>query len=213
MSNSVSPVASLKAEFFNSVTHAFGILFSIIAIALLVPYSVMHGTAIHVLSMSIFGGSMLLLYTSSTLYHSIQHTEIKPLLRLLDHISIYFLIAGTYTPFLLLCVKGVVGWTFFGLVWGIAIFGMFYKIFFKHRFAKLSLILYLGMGWIAIFIIKPFIYTVPTVSLWLVVGGGLCYTLGTIFYVKKDQPYAHGVWHLFVLAGSICHFISIMFIF
>ncbi len=201
---------SLEEEFANSITHGFGILFSIIAIALLVTFSVLDGTAIHIVSCSLFGASILLLYTFSTLYHATPQGAIKSWLRTFDHIGIYFLIAGTYTPFLLLAVKGTMGWVFFGIIWGLTAFGTVFKIFFTHRFRKASLILYLGMGWMAVFLIKPLLMTLSTPTLSLIAAGGLSYTLGTLFYTRPQMRFGHTIWHLFVLAGTILHFIAIM---
>lgn len=201
---------SLEEEFANSITHGFGILFSIVAIALLVTFSVLNGTGIHIVSCSLFGASILLLYTFSTLYHATPQSPIKSWLRTFDHIGIYFLIAGTYTPFLLLAVKGTMGWVFFGIIWALTLFGIVFKIFFTHRFKRASLILYLGMGWMAVFLIKPLLTALSTPTLSLIAAGGLSYTLGTIFYTRPQMRYGHTIWHLFVLAGTILHFIAIM---
>lgn len=202
---------SPQEEFANSITHGFGILFSIIAISLLVTFSVLNGSTLDIVSCSLFGGSILLLYTFSTLYHATQQEKIKSWLRTFDHIGIYFLIAGTYTPFLLLAVGGTFGWIFFGIVWGLTAFGIVFKIFYTHRFPKVSLILYLSMGWMAIFLIKPLLASLSTSTLVMIAAGGISYTLGTVFYVRQRMRYAHTIWHLFVLAGTILHFIAIMY--
>lgn len=202
---------SLQEEFANSITHGFGILFSIIAISLLVTFSVLNGTAIHIVSCSLFGGSILLLYTFSTLYHAFQEEKIKSWLRTFDHIGIYFLIAGTYTPFLLLAVGGLWGWIFFGIIWSLTLFGLIFKIFYTHRFRRASLLLYLAMGWLAVFLVKPLVENLTITTLALIVSGGLSYTLGTIFYTRQRMRFAHTIWHIFVLAGTILHFIAIMF--
>lgn len=202
---------SLQEEFANSITHGFGILFSIVAIALLVTFSVLEGETIHVVSCSIFGASILLLYTFSTLYHAIQEKEVKSYLRTFDHIGIYFLIAGTYTPFLLIGVGSFWGWVFFGIIWTMTLFGTIFKIFYTHRFPKFSLILYLTMGWMAVFLIKPLLENLSTPTLALIAAGGLAYTLGTIFYTRDQMRFAHTIWHIFVLAGTVLHFIAIMY--
>jgi hemolysin III len=202
---------SPQEEFANSITHGFGILFSIIAISLLVTFSVLNGSTLDIVSCSLFGGSILLLYTFSTLYHATQQEKIKSWLRTFDHIGIYFLIAGTYTPFLLLAVGGTFGWIFFGIVWGLTAFGIVFKIFYTHRFPKASLILYLSMGWMGIFLIKPLLASLSTSTLLMIAAGGISYTLGTVFYVRQSMRYAHTIWHLFVLAGTILHFIAIMY--
>ncbi|MEX2513071.1 MAG: hemolysin III family protein [Cyclobacteriaceae bacterium] len=210
MPGKVERKQSLQEEFANSITHLVGILFSVVAISLLVTFSVLNGTAIHIFSCSIYGGSILLLYTFSTLYHAIQSESIKPLLRTFDHVSIYFLIAGTYTPFLLIGLGGIMGWIYFGVIWGLTILGVVFKIFFTHRFAKLSLILYIGMGWLAIFFIQPLISHLSVTVISLIASGGLAYTLGIIFYTNKKMRFAHAIWHLFVLMGTVFHFISIL---
>ena len=201
---------TLEEELANSLTHGFGILFSVVAISLLITFSVLEGSVLHIVSSSFFGGAFLLMYTFSTLYHAIQHQKTKSILRIFDHISIYFLIAGTYTPFLILGIGGSRGWLMFGIVWGIAILGTVFKIFFTHRFPKLSLFLYLGMGWIAIFIAQPLYEQLSTTVLSLLIGGGVSYTMGTIFYINHKMHYAHAIWHIFVLIGTISHFIAVM---
>jgi len=171
----------------------------------------LNGTVIHIVSCSIFGASILILYTFSTLYHAFQEDKIKFWLRTFDHIGIYFLIAGTYTPFLLLAVGGLWGWAFFGIIWGLTLFGVVFKIFYTHRFKKASLILYLGMGWMAVFLIKPLLENLSITVLALIAGGGLSYTLGTLFYTRPHQKFAHTIWHIFVLTGTVIHFIAILF--
>src|SRR5690554_783257 len=208
MAGKVTRKQTLQEEVANSLTHGVGILFSVVAISLLVTFSVLNGTAIHVVSCSIFGASILLLYTFSTLYHAIQSPAVKPLLRTFDHISIYFLIAGTYTPFLLIAVGGLTGWIYFAIIWTLTLVGLIFKVFYTHRFSKLSLILYLSMGWLAIFLIQPLVKTLSLTELMLIAGGGIAYTLGTIFYTNKKMLYAHAIWHLFVLAGTVLHFIA-----
>lgn len=203
---------TLQEEFANSISHGIGVLFSIVAISLLVTFSVLNGTAIHIVSCSIFGASILLLYIFSTLYHAVQETTVKAWLRTLDHIGIYILIAGTYTPFLLLSVQGFLGWLFFGIIWGLTAFGIVFKIFYTDRFKKASLILYLSMGWLAIFIIRPLLVNLSNPILFMIAAGGLSYTLGTIFYTRPKIKYAHTVWHLFVLGGTILHFIAVMYL-
>ena len=210
MPGKVERKQTLREEFANSITHLIGILFSVVAISLLVTFSVLNGTAIHVFSCSIFGGSILLLYTFSTLYHAIQSESIKPLLRTFDHSSIYFLIAGTYTPFLLTGLGGTTGWIYFGVIWGLAFLGVAFKIFFTHRFGILSLILYLSMGWLAVFLIEPLVEKLSVAALSLIAAGGISYTLGIIFYTNKKMFFAHAIWHLFVLCGTVLHFIAIM---
>ncbi len=200
----------LQEEFANSITHGFGILFSIVAISLLVTFSVLEGSPIAIFSCSIFGGSILLLYTFSTLYHAFQEERVKGWLRTFDHVSIYFLIAGTYTPFLLIGIKGTLGWVMFGIIWTLAALGLIFKLYFINRFKRASLLLYLGMGWMAILLIKPLLETQSTTTLYWIGAGGLSYTLGTLFYTRAQMPFAHTIWHLFVLGGSIMHFIAVL---
>ncbi|HSI77323.1 MAG TPA: hemolysin III family protein [Lunatimonas sp.] len=202
---------ALEEEFANSITHLIGVLFSIVAISLLITFSVLNGTVIHIVSCSLFGGSILLLYTFSTLYHAIDSPRIKPLLRTFDHVSIYFLIAGTYTPFLLIAIGGMKGWIYFGVIWALALAGIVFKVFYTHRFRKLSLVLYLSMGWLAVFFVQPLIRNLDISELSLIAAGGIAYTIGVIFYTNKTMRFAHAIWHLFVLAGTVLHFIAIMF--
>lgn len=203
---------TLEEELANSLTHGIGILFSVVAISLMITFSVLEGGMLHILSSAFFGSSMLLMFTFSTLYHAIQHEKTKSLLRIFDHISIYFLIAGTYTPFLLLGLQNWLGWLMFSIVWLIALIGVFFKIFYQHRFPKLSLILYLGMGWIAIFIAMPLYNSLSLTVLLLLLGGGISYTIGTIFYINKKLVFSHAIWHVFVLIGTITHFIAVMYL-
>lgn len=212
MSEKIERPQTLEEELANSLTHGIGVLFSVVAISLMITFSVLNGSILHIISSSFFGGAFLLMYTFSTLYHAIQHEKTKSLLRIFDHISIYILIAGTYTPFLLIGLGDTKGWIMFGIVWSIAVLGIFFKVFFKHRFPKMSLILYLGMGWIAVFIALPLYEKLPTHILSLLLAGGLSYTVGTIFYANKRMLYAHSIWHVFVLIGTITHFIAVMFL-
>jgi hemolysin III len=170
----------------------------------------LEGSALAVFSCSVFGASILLLYTFSTLYHAFQEPKIKSWLRTFDHVSIYFLIAGTYTPFLLIGIRGFLGWMMFGIIWSLVALGLLFKLYFINRFKRASLILYLGMGWMGIFLIKPLLETQETAILFWIAAGGLCYTLGTIFYTRPNIRFGHTIWHLFVLAGSIMHFIAVL---
>lgn len=160
-------------------------------------------------SFMIYGVSVVLLFAASTLYHASLKPSTKKILRIVDHIAIYLLIAGTYTPFLLLPLRGTWGWVLFSTIWGLAILGACFKLWFTGKFRRLSTAIYLGMGWLAILAIKPMIESVPTGSLLWLLAGGLFYTLGVFFYNWKSLPYNHAFWHLFVLAGSACHFLSI----
>jgi hemolysin III len=198
-------------EVMNAVTHGIGTLLAVAGLVLLIVLAYLHGDFWHIVSFSIYGTTLVLLYLASTLYHSFTNERVKRIFKILDHSAIYLLIAGTYTPFTLVPLHGVLGWTIFGLVWGFAIVGIFLKVFFTGRFKLLSTLCYLGMGWFIVFAIKPLIDTLPALGMtWLLVGG-LFYTLGSIFYLWKKIPYNHAIWHLFVLAGSISHFIAVFF--
>ena len=200
-----------QEEIFNSITHGIGILISIVGLVLLIVFSNMYGDLKHIISCTIFGISLVLLYTASTLYHSFQKPTLKNIFKIFDHSCIYILIAGTYTPFLLITLTGVIGWSIFAIVWSLTAIGILFKIFFVHRFKIISTIAYILMGWIIIFAIKPLFHALPGGGLALLISGGLAYTLGTIFYTWKKLPFNHAIWHLFVLAGSVCHFCAVIF--
>ncbi len=198
-------------ELFNSITHGIGALVSIAGLVFLIIFSSLYGNIHHIISCTIFGITLVLLYTASTLYHSFRKPNLKHAFKILDHACIYVLIAGTYTPFLLVTLRGILGWSMFAVIWSLTLAGILFKIFFVHRFKILSTIAYVLMGWIVIFAIKPLFHALPGGGLVLLVCGGLAYTLGTIFYAWEKLPYNHAIWHLFVLGGSICHFLSVMF--
>jgi hemolysin III len=202
---------SFIEEFFNSITHGVGIIISISALIIMVFFSSRYGNTIHIVSSSIFGIALVLLYTASTLYHSFQKPRIKHTFKIIDHSCIYILIAGTYTPFMLVTLHGTLGWTIFSVVWSLTILGILFKVFFINRFKIISTIAYILMGWLIIFAIKPLYQALPGNAIAWIVSGGLIYTLGTIFYAWEKLPFNHAIWHSFVLAGSICHFFAIMF--
>jgi len=201
---------SQQEEAFNAVTHAIGMGLSIAGLIFIVTMAAIYGDSWRVVSFSIYGFSLLILYTASTIYHAVHNQELKKKLQILDHASIYILIAGTYTPFCLVPLNGVVGWSFFGIIWGLAIFGIILKIFFTNRFMIISTIAYVLMGWLILGGIKPLYASISGLGLmWLLIGG-LSYTLGIIPFTMKFK-YSHGIWHLFVLAGSIAHYLAIFF--
>ncbi|MFD2624207.1 PAQR family membrane homeostasis protein TrhA [Salibacterium salarium] len=202
---------SRKEEIANAATHAVGIVLSLVAIAVLIVFTSLNATPFHVVSVSIYGTTMLLLYVSSTLLHTLKKGKTKDLFEIFDHASIYLFIAGSYTPFLFHVVEGPLSWTLFGVVWGIAFFGIGFKAFFVKKFLFLSTIFYILMGWIMIFAWQPVMENLPAPGIGFLVGGGLLYTVGTIFYIWRHFPYHHAVWHVFVLAGSILHFFAIFF--
>ncbi|SDN79303.1 hemolysin III [Psychrobacillus sp. OK028] len=203
-------IFSKREEIANAIIHGIGALFSIAALVILIVSSVMHGTAWHVVSFTLFGSSMVLLYLSSTLVHSFPAGRVKDFFEIMDHSAIYFFIAGTYTPFLFLAVKGALGWTLFGVVWGLAIGGTVFKAFFVKRFLHTSTLLYVVMGWLMVFGWKPLLENVSSQGLILLAIGGILYTVGAIFYVWRGFTYHHAVWHVFVLAASILHFFAVM---
>lgn len=198
-------------EIAHTITHGVGVLLSIAGLAVLVAFSTLNGNAWHIVSSSIYGASLVMLYSASSLYHGIPNPRAKLVLKQLDHAAIYLLIAGTYTPFLLVTLRGVWGWSLFAVIWSIAIFGATLEFFNLPRFKKLSLGLYLGLGWIVVIAIKPMLAGVETGGLVLLLLGGLSYSLGVIFYIRDKMPYNHAIWHLFVLAGSVLHYFSVLF--
>lgn len=199
-----------REEVANAITHGIGALLSVAALVLLIVFSSIKGTAWHVVSFTIYGVSMLLLYMSSTLVHSFKEGKVKDLFEIFDHSSIYIYIAGTYTPFMLVAVRGPLGWSLFGIVWGIALFGVLFKAFFTKRFLFMSTIFYLVMGWLIVIAWGPLSAAIPSTGITLLVTGGILYTLGTVFYVWRAFPYHHAIWHLFVLGGSVTHFFAIL---
>ena len=203
---------SVGEEIFNSITHGIGTLLSIAALVLLVVIADVKGNAWHIVSFSIFGSTLVLLYLSSTLYHSFTKEKIKNLFARFDHAAIFLLIAGTYTPLLLTVVRGALGWTLFGIIWGVAITGVVIRSIYLTKFRKLMVGVYVAMGWMFIFAIIPLINNLSGTSLTFLFLGGGFYSLGVIFYVWRNLKYGHGIWHLFVLAGSIMHFFSVIYI-
>ena len=198
-------------EIANAVTHGIGTLLAVAALILLVFYSKSYGDSWYVVSYTIYGISLVLLYLESTLYHSITNKKVKALFRIFDHSSIFLLIAGTYTPFTLTVLRGKIGWTIFITVWVMAVAGIIMKFFFVGRFKVLSTILYIIMGWMIIFAIKPLVAALPYYGVLLLFIGGILYTVGAGLYLIDKIPYNHAVWHLFVMGGSACHFFCILF--
>ncbi|MFH1251812.1 MAG: hemolysin III family protein [bacterium] len=208
--NKISPTTTISEEIANGITHGIGTLLAIAGLVLLVVQAASQGNAWHVISYSIFGSTMVLLYLSSTLYHSIQHTKIKVFLKIIDHSAIFLLIAGSYTPFLLVSLRGVWGWALFGIIWGLAITGIIFKSVYIHRFRILSVFIYIAMGWLVVIAMPQIIYILNRTSLIFLIVGGLSYTLGTVFYIFKNIPFGHAIWHLFVLGGTITHFFAVL---
>jgi hemolysin III len=200
---------SIREEIAHSLTHGLGAVLSVAGLTLLVVFSALYGDAWHVVSTAVFGATLVLAYTASTLYHSFREERMKRFFRKLDHAGIFLLIAGSYTPFLLVPLRGPWGWSLFGVVWGLAIAGIVLKFWFTGRYDLVSTLIYIGMGWLVVIAFKPLVAALPRGGLWCLIAGGLCYTVGTVFYALKRVPYHHAVWHLFVLAGSACHWVSV----
>lgn len=196
-------------EMANRLTHGVGALLGVAGLVLLVVASSLHGDAWHIVSTAIFGTTLVLLYTASTLYHSATGDRARVLLRKFDHAAIFLLIAGTYTPFVLVTLRGAWGWSLFGVVWGLAVAGVALKFWFAGRFRVVSTLIYLAMGWLVMIAIKPLMAALPAGGLGLLVAGGVCYTGGAVFYLWKRLPYHHAIWHVFVLAGSACHWTAV----
>ncbi len=198
-------------EIANSITHGIGALLSIAALIILINVARRYGNVWHQVSFSIYGITLIILYLSSTLYHSFSNLRIKNLFARFDHVSIFLLIAGTYTPILLTSLRGAWGWTLFGIIWSIALIGAIIRSIYLFRFRKLMVAIYLLMGWMAVLAGNQIYQSLPSNSLTFLVLGGLAYSAGVIFYMWKKLPYSHGIWHLFVLAGSVLHFFAIYF--
>ncbi|MBN1476858.1 hemolysin III family protein [Candidatus Sumerlaeota bacterium] len=205
--DSLSP----RSERANTLTHAVGAALAIAALSVLVSLAALEGDPWRVVGFSLYGSTLVILYLASTLYHAVQRPRAKAALRVLDHASIYLLIAGTYTPFALVNLRGGWGWSLFGVIWGLAVLGILFKIFLTGQYAKLSVLIYIAMGWIVLIALRPTIVAVPAPGMWLLLAGGLAYTLGVTFYAWRSLPHGHAIWHLFVLAGSACHFVAVLF--
>jgi hemolysin III len=201
---------SLGEEIANSITHGTGVGLSIAALVILVVFAARQSDAWKVVSFSVYGFTLITLYLASTLYHSFTHPYVKRFFRILDHSSIFLLIAGTYTPVTIGVMRGPWGWTLFGVIWLLAIIGINLKIFALDKHKRLSIVIYTLMGWMIVIALKPLLhYTKPAFLMWMLIGG-ISYSLGIVFFVIKKLPYAHAVWHLFVLGGSICHFFGML---
>lgn len=208
MSAAVSRHPSAGEELANALTHGAGAVGGVAVTAVLVVMAALGGDAWSIVGAAVFGASLIALYTASTLYHAFRGARLKARLKVVDHAMIYLLIAGSYTPFMLGDLRGPWGWSLFGVIWGLAVAGVVFKLFFTGRFPRLSTILYLGMGWLVILAVNPMLHHLQTPTLLWLLAGGIAYSAGTIFY-HATRPYAHAVWHLFVLAGSACHVVAV----
>ncbi|PTL40044.1 PAQR family membrane homeostasis protein TrhA [Alkalicoccus saliphilus] len=198
-----------EEEVVNAATHGVGIVISIVTLVMLTVHASVAGSTVHMVSFSLFGVSMLLLYTSSTLLHALPSGKIKDIFEIMDHASIYFFIAGTYTPFLFIAVQGWLGWTLFGVVWGFAIIGTVLKCFFVKKYMFISTIGYIILGWQMVFAWSAITEVLSPHGLTFLIAGGLFYTIGAVFYMWRGFKYHHAVWHIFVLAGTVSHIISV----
>jgi hemolysin III len=200
---------TLGEEIANSVSHGVGFLAAVALLPVLVIDALSDGAAA-VVGAAVFGATMALLYLTSTLYHAMAPSRAKRVFQILDHSAIYLLIAGTYTPFTLGVLRGAWGWTLFGVIWGLAAIGIFLKSVRGIRYPRLSTAVYLAMGWLVVVALKPLLINVPATGMFWLVAGGVAYTAGVIFYAANRMRYAHFVWHLFVLAGTTCHFVAVL---
>ena len=198
-------------EKLNVISHAVGLVLSVVGLILLVWRASRLGEFVHLVSFSIFGSSMILLYAASTFYHNATEPQLRYKLKILDHASIYFLIAGSYTPFALVTLQGIVGWIIFGLIWAMALAGAALKLFFTGKYRTASTVMYVVMGWIIVFAVKPLISNLSSGGLLWLAAGGISYTIGAIIFSLDRIKFNHAIFHLFVLLGTFCHFISIYF--
>lgn len=198
-------------EWLNSATHGLGALLSVIGTAALIAAASQMGDVWKIISFSIFGASLILLYMASALYHGTRHPELRALFKTLDHCAIFLLIAGTYTPFLLVNMRGTTGWTLFAIIWSLAITGVVLKVIFKNRFKLARVGIYIAMGWLITFASADLVANLSETALYLTIAGGVVYTAGVIFYLADRIPYMHAIWHLFVIGGSALHFSAIYY--
>lgn len=198
-----------RDEIANVVTHGIGVLLSVGAGAALIALASVQAGTREMISVAVFSASLVLLYSASTLYHAARHPETKARLKVLDHCAIFILIAGTYTPFTIAAIRGAWGWSLFGMIWGMALIGIVFKLFFTGRFKVLSTAMYIGMGWLVVIALVPLMQALSGAGLAWLVAGGVLYTAGTLFYHRESIPYSHAIWHGFVLAGSSCHFVAV----
>lgn len=198
-------------ELANGITHGIGLALSVVGLIALVALAIARGDAWHIAGCTTFGVTLVLLYAASTMYHTLHAPRLKRILKVFDHTAIFLLIAGTYTPFTLVNLRGFWGWVLFALVWSLGIFGIVWKMFNAERFPIVSTLLYIAMGWIVLIAVKPLLAAVPLSGIAWLLAGGLFYMVGVLFYAVKRVPYNHAIWHVFVMGGSICHYFAVMF--
>lgn len=212
MSATILTRYSPKEELWSCLIHGIGIALGIAALSVLAVFSALYSDVWSIVSTAIFGVSMILLYTASTLYHASKQDKWRKILKKFDHISIYYLIAGSYTPFMLVNLRGALGWTIFGIIWGLALLGTVLKLLSDGNGAKVwSVCLYLAMGWLVVFASKTLFAHLPTIGIVFLILGGMAYTLGVLFYINKKRAYTHAIWHFFVLTGTVLHFFAILY--
>lgn len=202
-------LADMRDEIASALTHGVGAAAALAGGAVLITLAALHGDGWQLGAAIVFGVTLLLLYVASTLYHAIQHPVAKSRLKVFDHCAIYLLIAGTYTPFTLIGLRGPWGWGLFAAIWTLAVAGVIFKLFYTGRFKLLSTLIYIAMGWLVIVAIKPLLASLDSWTLGWLLAGGIFYTLGTYFYHRESIRYSHAIWHLFVIAGSVCHFVAV----
>ena len=209
-SSHVTHPAHVREELANALTHGVGAAAALAGGAVLITLAAIRGDGWELAGAIVFGVALLLLYLASTLYHAIQHPVFKGRLKVFDHCAIYLLIAGTYTPFTLVGLRGPTGWWLFGTIWALALAGVVFKLFYTGRFKRLSTLIYIAMGWIVVFAAKPMAQALGPASLGWLLAGGVAYTLGTVFYMRPQMRWSHAIWHGFVIAGSMCHYTAVM---
>lgn len=209
-SSQVTHPAHVREELANALTHGVGAAAALAGGAVLITLAAIRGDGWELAGAIVFGVALLLLYLASTLYHAIQHPVLKGRLKVFDHCAIYLLIAGTYTPFTLVGLRGPIGWWLFGTIWALALAGVVFKLFYTGRFKRLSTLIYIAMGWIVVFAAKPMAQALGPASLGWLLAGGVAYTLGTVFYMRPQMRWSHAIWHGFVIAGSMCHYSAVM---
>ncbi|MFP4467202.1 MAG: PAQR family membrane homeostasis protein TrhA [Candidatus Goldiibacteriota bacterium] len=207
----LSEKQSRGEEIANTITHGAGVFLSIAAFVILVVFASEKGDVWKIVSFSIYGFTLVFLYTMSVFSHALINPKAKNIFEILDHAGVYLLIAGTYTPVALVFLQGIFGWVVFGVIWGLSVCGIIFKVFFTGKFRVLSVFLYIFMGWLIVFALKPIAEAGSTGFVFWIAAGGISYTLGTVFYMAKNMPYHHFIWHLFVLAGSAFHFLGFLF--
>lgn len=208
-----APARSLRAkreEFASALTHGLGATAALAGGAVLITLAALYGNRWQLGASIVFGVSLLLLYLASTLYHAVEHPVVKGRLKVFDHCAIYLLIAGTYTPFTLIGLRGTLGWWLFGIIWTLALAGVVFKLFYTGRFRGLSTAIYVAMGWLVVIAIGPVAAALDTWTLGWIIAGGVFYTAGTFFYMRDSIPYAHAIWHLFCIGGSVCHYVAVL---